>query len=353
MKDKRKYFCTMPFEYFVLNQKKDFYLCCEGWLQKSVGNFGVDSALKAWNNEIAQEIRRSILDGSFRYCNACPFLDEKKVPVQQVDEITDERLKNIIEKQATVLDKGPLWLNLSHDRSCNLMCPSCRTGIIQTKTANYKEYEENKRIQEKILSELENSVEWLYLTGSGDPFGSKLYHELLISLKQEHHPHLKLYLHSNGQLFNRKNWKSIRGINQSVKSVHISIDAATEKTYRTNRGSSWRRLKKNLQFISKLRKDGPVENFYISMVVQQNNWREMLDFIDLGSKYGADDICFMVLQNWGTFSEQEYSLKAVHLESHPEYKKMVKFLSSAAVPDGIEVYWGSLARYVKGGLTST
>jgi MoaA/NifB/PqqE/SkfB family radical SAM enzyme len=342
----------MPFEYFVLNQQKDFYLCCEGWLHKPVGNFKFNSATKAWNNEIAREIRRSILDGSFRYCNSCPFLDEKKVPVQQVDKITDERLKNIIKNQTTVLDKGPQCLNLAHDCSCNLMCPSCRTGIIQTKKTNHEEYEENKRIAERILGELKDCLEWLYVSGSGDPFGSKLYHEILMSLKQENFPHMKLYLHSNGQLFDQKNWDSIRAINQSVKRVQISIDAANGNTYRKNRGSSWKRLNRNLKFISRLRQNGPVENFDISMVVQQNNWGEMLQFIDLGRKYGADNIIFLALQNWGTFSEQEYSLKAVHLESHPEHRNLVRFLSGAAVPGDIEVYWGPFARYVKGGLIS-
>lgn len=350
--ENKKYFCSNPFEHLILNREKNYYLCCEGWLPKPIGNAGGESARIAWNGDVAREIRSSILDGSFRYCRVCPFLEAKAGPVQLVDEVTDKRLKKIIKNRTTVLDRGPVLLNLGHDPSCNLRCPSCRKRIIQTKTANYKEYEENKRIQEEILDELKDCLEWLYVSGSGDPFGSKLYHELLMGLKQENYSHLKLYLHTNGQLFDQKNWDTIQGIKRSVKRVQISIDAATENTYRMNRGSSWERLNKNLQFISKLRQDGPIEYFDISMVVQQNNWREMPEFIDLGRKYGADTVCFIALQNWGTYFYWEYNRRAVHLESHPEHKDLVEFLAGISHPHDIIVYWGPFARYVKDGLTS-
>jgi MoaA/NifB/PqqE/SkfB family radical SAM enzyme len=345
----KKYFCSNPFNVVVINQAYDLYMCCEAWLPKPIGNVRAGSAKDAWNSPAAREIRESILDGSFRFCTCCPFLEDKKSPVQRVDRVTDPRLLDIMEKQAVILDSGPLNLNLAHDRSCNLKCPSCRKEAVQTKASNFIEYQEKKLIQEKILYDLKDSLRELYVSGSGDPFGSQLFHEMLMGMKQKDYPHLKLFLHSNGQLFNRKNWDSIRGINQAVKMVQISIDAANAKTYQENRNSSWERLNGNLEFIAGLRQEGRLEYFAVNMVVQRNNWREMLEFIDLGRKYHADNVSFLALQNWGTYTESEYNRQAVHLESHPEHQAMAQFLAGASQPRDIDVYWGLFARYVNGG----
>ncbi len=345
---KGEYFCSKPFEWLELSINRNFYLCCPNWLPRNIPVQG--RARDAWNSKTAQEIRESILEGSFKYCIGCPYLEEKTGPVLPLDSITDARLMDIVKNRRTALDRGPLWLNLSHDPSCNLKCPSCRRGIINIKGERFLA---NKQIQEAVLEDLKPDLEWLYISGSGDPFGSKLFHGLLMGLKAKDYPRLNLYLHSNGQLFDPGRWETIAGINSRVKWVHISIDAATEATYLSNRGSSWKRLKKNLEFISGLRRTGPVETFEISMVVQQNNWREMLAFIDLGREFKVDRVLFTHLLNWGTFSKKEYMKRAVHMESHSEHRELTNFLknevSPSFPPTDITVRWGLFAKYLAPG----
>ena len=340
-----KYFCSKPFEWLELSINRKFYLCCPNWLPKNIPVQG--QVRDAWNSKTAQEIRESILEGSFKFCAGCPYLEEKTGPVLPLDSVVDTRLKDIIKNRKAILDRGPVWLNLSHDPSCNLMCPSCRRGIIRIKGEKFLA---NKEIQEKTLGDLKDDLEWLYITGSGDPFGSELFHGLLMGLKEKEYPRLNIHLHSNGQLFDARRWDTIAGINSRVKWVHISIDAAAEATYLLNRKSNWKRLKKNLEFISRLRRTGPVETFEISMVVQQNNWREMTAFIDLGREFKVDRVLFTNLLNWGTFSKKEYMKRAVHLESHSEHRELTDFLkneaSSSLSPTDITVRWGPFAKYL-------
>src|SRR5574337_685764 len=105
------------------------YMCCPSWLNTSIGNLRYQSAEQVWNSKEAQEIRRSILDGSFKYCDhsKCPFLQTIIKPVERVEDVTDEDLRMVIEKKLTILPYGPREINCSYDKSCNLSCPTCRT----------------------------------------------------------------------------------------------------------------------------------------------------------------------------------------------------------------------------------
>src|SRR3989304_7631169 len=82
----KQLFCSKPFKWFEVfrwNQTAEVYLCCAGWLDTSIGRLQYQTIEEIWNGEKAQEIRRSILDGSFKYCNRslCPYLQTATGPV--------------------------------------------------------------------------------------------------------------------------------------------------------------------------------------------------------------------------------------------------------------------------------
>jgi hypothetical protein len=90
-------FCSKPFEWFEVSRGREegeVFLCCPSWLGTPVGNLTRDSVKETWNGEAAQRIRRSILEGTFEYCNAarCPYLQTRTGPVQRVEDVTDPEL---------------------------------------------------------------------------------------------------------------------------------------------------------------------------------------------------------------------------------------------------------------------
>ena len=141
-------------------------------------------------------------------------------------------------------------------------------------------------------------------------------------------PNLKsIHLHTNGQLFTKKNWNMLKSIRHVVKSVEISIDACSEKTYSLNRrGGNYKRLLENLKFISSLKDKRDIRYVRISFVVQNNNYLEMLSFAKLGNKFKFDDIYFSKLLNWGTFTDSEYKKRAIHIPTHPNHKHLIEEL---------------------------
>jgi len=338
-------FCSKPFKWFEVFQENTVgvvYFCCSAWLGTPVGQFPQQSVEEIWNGENALKIRRSILDGSFRYCNRalCPYLQTITGPVQRVRDIQDDELRTVIEKKMTALPYGPRAINCSYDRSCNLFCPSCRNRPI---IENDKEYQ-ILEIQDNLQKEALKDARLLYFSGTGDPFGSPYYRKWLQTMKRKDMPNLEMiYLHTNGQLWTPKIWDTIPvEIQNLVKGTEISIDAARAQTYVVNRrGGSFEKLLNNLEFISKLRREGPLNWVRISMVVQENNFIEMPEFVQLGKRFKFDNVFFSQLLNWGTFTEDEFLKRAIHLPSHPNHHKLLELLRNEVFKESI-VHLGNL-----------
>jgi MoaA/NifB/PqqE/SkfB family radical SAM enzyme len=323
-----QYICTKPFEWIDISSDK-VDMCCPTWINKPLGNILSDSLEDIWNGIDAQEIRQSMHDGSFRYCNdLCPFKNTRTGPVQSKEKVLnnpreDERIKNAIAKELTILPYGPLAINAAYDRSCNLSCPSCRVKNIM---ASGKEKEKALRLQDAMLNECMDDCYHLYITGSGDPFGSPTFFKLLKEFNPDEFPELNFFtLHTNGQLWTPESWDKISNIHHLVRAAHISIDACSPETYAINRrGGDWDKLMENLDFIRDI-KNKQGFSVTISFVVQQNNWREMKDFIELGS--WCDLVFFGKLADWGTWSEEELHSRQVYRTDHPEHREFVDFIS--------------------------
>ena len=74
------FFCALPFEHFEVNVHGDVYVCCPARLRKVIGNLKEQSIAEIWNSSAIQDIRSSILDGSYKYCNyqKCGVLQKAK-----------------------------------------------------------------------------------------------------------------------------------------------------------------------------------------------------------------------------------------------------------------------------------
>ena len=342
-KDLSRRFCAKPFEFFEVTPSGDAFCCCPGWLPKPIGNLQTSELMDVWNSDAAKDIRASILDGSFKYCLAkeCSLIGNGTLPSKK--DVSEPDLKEIIEKGLTVLKKKPKIFNLAYDRSCNLSCPSCRTEQI---TLKGQDYDEKRQLQDRLLAVGLDDAQKLIVTGSGDPFASKLYRDLLATLDSDKYPQLRVHLMTNGQLFTPLAWEKWHKINKSIRSVQISIDAASEETYRiVRRGGNFQHLLANLEFISSLKKKGALDSVSIEFVVQQVNYKEMKDFVKLGKHFRFDRVGFVGIRNWGTFGKKEFRLQTVHAQTHPEHRQFLEVLKDPIFKDPI-VDLGNLTEFI-------
>jgi pyruvate-formate lyase-activating enzyme len=330
-------FCRAPFEALETAPDGNVYFCCPAWLPVPIGRLDNASADRIWNSPTAQEIRRSIHDGDYSYCSRmhCPHLSTHSLPEKKA--VTHKGHQAIMAAKSTALPEGPKKVVLSHDRSCNLLCPSCRTSLILARK------EEQKRLNEfaeTVILPLARNAERVRLTGSGDPFGSSHFRYVIKRLDRESFPRLRLDLQTNGVLFDEAAWREL-DLDGRLDKVMVSIDAATEATYDiVRRGGSFGRLLDNLAFLKDKRADGEIKVFRLDFVVQALNFREMPAIMELAHRYGFDGVKFQMIRNWDTYSPTEFQRHNIGAPKHPEYTDLLAVLADRAFKSGGVEFWG-------------
>lgn len=320
-------FCHMPFTHMSTGLLGETFACtCPSWVPFSIGNVNeAESADAIWNSAAAQEIRRSILDGDFSYCSRtqCSFISAQKLPLRS--EITRPKLRNYIDNRVTHIDDAPELLELNHEPTCNLACPSCRTDIIAAKSEDLDLY---ARASERVILPMLKRVEGrTYITGGGEPFASKHFRTILRSLNRAEYPGLKVFLITNGLLVTPHRWSEFPDLPEMLNLFSVSIDAARPETYeQLRRPGKWATLTKNLQFIAGLRRANVIPSLCVNFVVQQANFREMLEFIDLADSLSSDLIWFQRVVNYGAYDEATFAKIDVAAPSHPEHGELLQIL---------------------------
>ena len=330
-------FCRVPFERLETMWDGNAHFCCVSWLPARIGKIDSPSAGHIWNSEAAKDIRRSILDGSYRYCSRlyCPEIANGTLPRNQDVKNTEHR--RIIENRTDTLPQGPTEVMLSHDRSCNLSCPSCRTGMIVAKRA---EQDRLDSLADRVIMPLLRKSRRVRITGSGDPFGSAHFRHIMKKINRKDFPDLRIDLHTNGQLFDEKSWKDLE-LSGLCNHAYISIDAAREETYAVvRRGGTLSRLLRNLAFISQLKQEGELSRVRLDFVVQKANFREMPDVVDLAKTYGFDGVKFQMIRNWGTYGPDVFVDHFIGSPDHPDYPLFLEVLQDPRLQDSFTFYYG-------------
>lgn len=291
-------------------------MCCPSWLPNKV-ELSEIPLKDVYNSEPIIDIRNSILDGSFKYCDKtqCPHLSKlinDRIPSGPIQLKSESNIRTPI-----ISNNTPDYLVMNFDRTCNYKCPSCRVDLI---VENKEGIRRIKKTIEEIDEYYSQHVKTLYITGSGDPFVSVGFRNYLRNFNPKKYPKLhSIHLHTNASMWTKEMWESMPNIHKYVRTCEISIDAGTKDTYenKTRLGGDWGTLLSNLDFISTL----SINRVKTSFVVQDTNYSEMEIFYNLMySIFGKKvNVFFGKITNWGTFSESEFKLKQVWDVEHPEH----------------------------------
>jgi hypothetical protein len=302
-------YCVAPFTHMHLNRSGEINLCYgSNWTSRPVGSIFKTDLWDLWTSPEAAEFRDTIRDGSFRHCTDCriPELHESGSLSQDLD--------------LGVVDN----LVLAYDRTCNLTCPCCRVGVERMDDLTLK-------IHEALLgSKVWSHVRTLITSGCGEPLSSLFFWGLCSYLETvSRRPDFGIRLMTNGLLVTPENVKRILGSVGRIVGIDVSVDAACEETYAINRrGGDWNVLMENLAYMAST--GIPLR---LNFTVQDDNFREMPEFVALASKFNAHYIRFDAINNWGTYTREEYLERAVHFPSHPQHGDLKVVLGHPALAD--------------------
>jgi molybdenum cofactor biosynthesis enzyme MoaA len=317
-------FCAVPFEHLETLPTSEIVACCGFWLPVSVGNLATTGASieGLLDSPSLNRVKSSILDGSFRYCSRmhCPKIAHRTLPA-----------RNDVDIEAYQTKKHPKEVVFSHDQTCNLTCPSCRKNSIIIRKSEQARFD----ALSPFLLPLMINADMVKVCGSGDPFASNHFRNLLKSYCSDPRAHRNIVLHTNGVLCDQRAWEEL-GLRDYVKAVWLSLDAATEETYNyTRRDGDWNRVLRNVDFLSELRSTGSIESLLLFFVVQGRNYKEMVEFVELGKEFRADGVVFQAIFNWGTYTEQEFLEHNIFSPKHPKHAEFVDMLEDDIFDDPI------------------
>lgn len=336
-----KYVCKNPFTYIDVQPSND-WICCPSWCPTSITQGNTRSRNEeelphnSWKSENINLIRQSVLDGTYQYCkhHICPSLT-RLIHTDNVDENFIEKSQFYHKFNITSLEdisnfKGlPETILFGFDRSCNLKCPSCRLDFVPNDSVDSAEYQTKLKILNSIETYFSSNVKELIITGSGDPFYSKIYRDYLINFKSSLYPNLeRINIITNGVLLTEKMWNSLNS-KEFIKFIEISMDAGTKTTYEevTRLNGDWDKLIDNIKFLSTV---SSIKNMVFSMVVSKHNYHEMKTFYDLISKIFESShiqwaIHYRQIVHWGlgAYSIEDIDQLSIFNPQHPEFSKFL------------------------------
>lgn len=314
--------CKRAYTNFEVFTNGDLWICNPNSTIAPVGNIFVDDPLEVWRGPKVRAIREGIARGDFACCNRdfCGFIGmPQSAPLAPNGPI--------IEVPDGPIEPPPRIRNffISYDKTCNLSCHQCRKLVFRP----YPGYYEGVwKISQRILdSGILSEVDRIRFMSAGEVFSSPMAKKFIAEIPWDKYPLLKLHFQTNGVLFTPANYEAFsETARKRLNSVTVSVDAATEKTYILNRANrnrgQWQTLHENLKFISSLKASGAIQHFYLSLVVQDNNFEEMPDFCRMAISYGAKVEFLMVICK--NSMQEEYLGRAIHLPTHPRHQQFLE-----------------------------
>lgn len=308
--------CSAPFTYSEITNDGQ-YLCCPGWLPVDIKD--TDNFKDNFYNKKSQEIRESILDGSYKFCkeNLCPHLAKHKKGIDT---------PSFVHESNTIFKDPKLsYVTFGFDISCNLGCPSCRSEFIN--------FVGERRIKmddmlNNLINQVGDTIEGIGMCGGAEPFFSKTMMRFMREFDASKFPKLKkIHLHTNGTLWNKNSWNAISKIHKYISTCEISMDAGTKEIYNIVRlGGDWDILMNNIDFILTIDR---IKSMRFSFVVQQRNYKDMENFYNLIHSKLKDtkkqyEIFYNPIVEWGEFeSQNNFDEQEIHNPNHTEHNEFL------------------------------
>ena len=301
-------FCNSPFTTVAIHANGDVAPClCNAWhTYGAVGNIHKNSLEEIFNGEKMQEFRQTIYDQTFKFCrkDACGKLWNLD-QVKNFDNVETLRLPTTI-----------FFQNL--DYSCNLKCPSCRLEPIYSKEIN----PDAKFVLDTIKKEYQNFDQKVMICGDGqgEMFASGAYLEFFKSLDLPRC--FRLAINTNGNLLLKRMDLLTRLHSQGqIASIAVCFDATNPKTYKKIRGGRFDMVTQGVREVI-----GHGMNVTAQMVVQFENYQEILTYRDMCLDFGVAWMGLQRLQQWHHMPKVWWDLNNIDNNPDVDYNFLIPAL---------------------------
>lgn len=275
--------CLNPWNYLSIEFYGDCYFCCSAFLSNkfSIGNILEEDINEVWNGAKAQEFRNDILTSNYSYCNltACKNVYDK----YNTNDIENKKLTA----------PYPEIVQFTYDTTCFSKCIFCRDENINLSDIEQENW--NKIIDTKIIPLLCNA-KIVVMNGGGELFNSKHSQKLLEKISKTY-PKIKYEIFSNGAEFTKEKIEEYN-LSDKIQTAHISINAASGKTYsKIFRTNNFSKVMNNLNYLVSLKNQKKIDNIILGFVINSINYKEMKKFMQIANKLNVS-VSFTLTQKY-------------------------------------------------------
>jgi MoaA/NifB/PqqE/SkfB family radical SAM enzyme len=217
-------------------------------------------------------------------------LKKEKSEMIENQVLTDKEIK----VRKIKVSSFPSWMILCVTSNCNLKCLMCGSNI--------EGFEKDRGdLTGHRLDKVKKVFPYLAYAGvsGGEPLMFKGFDDVLKDLAKSGVEGVNFY--SNGLLLNKDKSDFILRYSDSIEFIGISVDAATEQTYKIIRGGNYNRLIENIRALTSTKKrlglDKP--KIILNYVVTYTNVDELPAFVELAHQLDADEVSLQnMLEGW-------------------------------------------------------
>ena len=132
-------------------------------------------------------------------------------------------------------------------------------------------------------------------------------------------------------MMTKENWEAIKPLWPIIEYLEVSIDAATEETYKiVRKNGNFKRLKNNLDVFDELKLSGAFPRMYgwqTNFIVQRDNFRELKEFVTWQlSLKSKPKIWTNLLAQWHHLDDARFKGMAVWQEGHVSRDELIEIL---------------------------
>ncbi|MBI2571080.1 MAG: radical SAM protein [Candidatus Schekmanbacteria bacterium] len=211
----------------------------------------------------------------------------------------------------------PVLLEVETTKLCNIVppCVHCFPKVLGEGPEAGQHI--RSEIVDKVLP-LFKAADTVSLHGVGEPLTNPRIRELVEAID---HDDTYLSLCSNGILLNERNARFL--VEQRVKQINISLDAATPETYKKIRRGDLTKILANIKRLARIKEElGSREpTITISMVLMRENASEAVRFVELAKEIGAQTARFSRLNPIDPSYPDDYTVEHSGFSFH--YKEQM------------------------------
>lgn len=233
---------------------------------------------------------------------------------------------------------SPRELMMTHDNSCNISCPSCRSHTVIASRVQTEEYD---RLVPIFLGMLKDA-ERLILSGSGDPFASRHFRRLMRAIASKETEFygkidlpegFRINLMTNGLLLNRSSYEDF-GLRGLIGIISLSMDSCEKNSFeRIRRGSKWEELLAAIDFLQEIRLENPDMVLISYFTVQASNFDQIPRFISFCRSKGFQQVQLNMIRNFGAWSKEEFEAENIGSPSHPQFANFLDVMAKLDLSD--------------------